>query len=167
MAELVVRPGGPADLARVLDLFDEAARWLVARGQTGQWGAEPPSDRPATRRRVERMAAGGGLRIAEREGVAVGAVSVGAAPDYVPRVPQAELYIELLLASRRHAGQGIGAHLIAVAREIARAGDAEVLRVDCWAGAPGLVRWYERQGFRPAGTFAIEGWTGQILAMAP
>jgi hypothetical protein len=32
-----------------------------------------------------------------------------------------------------------------------------VLRVDCWAGAPALVGWDERQGFVRAGMFDYHG----------
>ena len=38
-----IRRGGPADADAVIGLFDEAVLWMVARGQTGQWGAEPMS----------------------------------------------------------------------------------------------------------------------------
>ncbi len=42
---------------------------------------------------------------------------------------------------------------------------AELLRVDCWAGAPRLVRWYEEQGFTRSGTFAVGDWHGQVFEM--
>jgi hypothetical protein len=45
-----IREGTPADAGAVLALFDEAVRWLVARGQTGQWGTEPFSSVDARRR---------------------------------------------------------------------------------------------------------------------
>jgi hypothetical protein len=40
---------------------------------------------------------------------------------------------------------------------------AELMRVDCWAGAPPLVHWYERQGFRRTETFDVDGWAGQVF----
>ena len=41
-----------------------------------------------------------------------------------------------------------------------------LLRVDCWAGAPGLVGFYEAQGFvRDAGSFDVRGWIGQVFSM--
>ena len=40
-----------------------------------------------------------------------------------------------------------------------------MLRVDCWAGAPALVAWYERQGFVRSGTFDVGGWIGQVFTM--
>ncbi len=165
MSEIELREGGPADLERVLALFDEAIEWLVARGQPEQWGREPWSARPETRDRVRGLVSRG-LWLAEREGETVGALTVGEAPDYVEdEAPAEELYIQLLITSRRHAGEGIGALLVGHAERLARESGAGVLRVDCWAGAPALVAWYESQGFARTSTFEVAGWPGQVLAM--
>ena len=160
---MTIRPGGPGDAKAVLDLFDEAVAWLVARGQTGQWGTEPFS---AFERRIERVrewAGGEGLRIAEISGVPVGALVLGSRPPWVEPAASPELYVEALVTSRSHAGQDIGAALIRRAVEETRAAGLTLLRVDCWAGAPPLVAWYERQGFTRSGTFDVDGWQGQVL----
>jgi len=164
---LTIRRGSTDDTGTLLALFDEAVAWLVARGQTGQWGSEPFSARPSTATRVRAWAAGGGLRIAEEDGEPVGALVLGRRPAWVPPVPEVERYVQALVSSRRHAGRGVGAALLAHAREEAREGGAELLRVDCWEGAPALVAWYERQGFARAGTFAVDGWRGVVLEAAP
>jgi len=166
VAPLALRPGGPDDFGALLALFDEAIAWMVARGQPGQWGDRPFSERPATRERVREFAASPGLRIAERDGETVGALVVGARPSHVEPVAAPELYIELLISSRAHAGNAIGARLVRLARQIAVGRGADVLRVDCWAGAPTLVAWYERQGFRRSGTFDVGGWVGQVFEMS-
>ena len=165
MIETTIRKGGPADAAALFELFDEAISWLVARGQLGQWGSDPMAQRPGLRHRVQAMAAGGGLRVAEHDGAVIGVLVVGTAPSYVPDVSVPELYIELLLSSRRHAGQGIGAGLVRVAADVAAVRGARILRVDCWAGAPPLCRGYERQGFAASATFDLDGWAGQVLTM--
>ena len=54
---------------------------------------------------------------------------------------------------------------MAAAAQEARDAGAALLRVDCWAGAPPLVAWYERQGFQRTGTFDVGGWIGQVFAM--
>lgn len=159
-----IRPGAPQDAPTVLALFDEAIEWLVDRGQTGQWGTHPFSDRPEGRELVHRLASGGGIRVAELDGQPVGVLVVGSAPDYVPPSTVPETYITLVLTSRQCKGQRIGAQLIDRAVEEAHAAGHEQLRVDCWAGAPSLVAWYESQGFAPSGTFERGGWIGQILS---
>jgi GNAT superfamily N-acetyltransferase len=162
---LTIRPGNETDGPAVVALFDEAVAWLVERGQTGQWGATPFSERPGIRERVHAFRVGGGLYIAERDGVPVGVLVVGPAPAYAPPAPVAELYIVLLLSSRKSPGQGIGGVLVNKAIELGYEQGAEVLRVDCWAHAPGLVRWYERQGFVRSSRFELNGWQGQIFTM--
>jgi GNAT superfamily N-acetyltransferase len=162
---LTIRPGDEADGPTVVALFDEAVAWLVDRGQTGQWGMTPFSERPGIRERVHGFRIGGGLYIAERDNVPVGVLVVGPAPAYAPPAPVPELYVILLLSSRQSAGQGIGDQLISKAVELGYERGAEILRVDCWAHAPGLVRWYEKQGFSRSSRFELNGWQGQIFTM--
>lgn len=162
-----IRRGGPDDAPVLLALFDEAVEWLVARGQPGQWGTEPWSLRPRAVKRVGEWAAGGGLRLAEAaDGTVLGAlVLVAEKPPHVEPIDEPERYVDALVTSRRHAGRGVGAALIAAAVSEARSAGVPVLRVDCWAGAPTLVAWYERQGFARAGSFDVDGWRGQVFAM--
>lgn len=165
LSGLTIRPGDETDGSAVIAMFDEAIAWLVERGQTGQWGATPFSERPGIRERVYGFKVGGGLHIAEWNGEPVGVLVLGPAPAYVPPAPVPELYIILLLSSRRLIGRGIGAALVNKAIEVAYERDAEILRVDCWAHAPGLVHWYEKQGFTRSNRFESNGWQGQIFTM--
>jgi GNAT superfamily N-acetyltransferase len=167
VSELTIRRGSAADEGALLALFDEAVAWMVARGQAGQWGDRPFSERPETRARVREFAESEGLWMAERDGEPVGAVIVGAHPPHVEPIERSELYVELLISSRRHAGNAIGARLVRFADDLAVRRGVEVLRVDCWAGAPTLVAWYEAQGFTRAGTFDVGGWKGQVFEKAP
>jgi GNAT superfamily N-acetyltransferase len=160
-----LRRGGPGDAAAVVALFDEAVSWLVARGQTGQWGSEPLSRNERMVARVRGWANGPGLWMAEVDGRVAGALVVGERPEHVHAVSEPELYVELLLSSRAPAGQGVGAALLAHAAELARDAGVALLRVDCWAGAPPLVTYYERQGFVRDGTFAVGDWHGQVFSL--
>src|ERR1700727_1572437 len=131
LSGLTIRPGGEAAGRAVGTLFDEAVAWLVQRGQTGQWGATPFSERPGVRERVHGFRIAGGLHLAELDGEPVGVLVVGPAPAYAPPVPVPDLYIILLLSSRRLMGQGIGSELVNRAIELGYERGAEVLRVDC------------------------------------
>jgi GNAT superfamily N-acetyltransferase len=158
-----IEPGHAADGARLLALFDDAVAWLVARGQTGQWGTEPFSARPAQAERAAGWAAGGGLWFA-RDGTAdAGAIVLGDAHDYVPPPDRPELYVQVLLTAAGWRGRGVGAALTEHAAQLARAAGAEQLRVDCWAGVPELPAAYERLGFTRTGSFDVDGWPGAIL----
>ena len=144
-------------------MFDEAIAWLVRRGLSGQWGELPFSTRHGPRERVRRILRDDEVRIAEHAGVPVGALAAGGAPPYAPPSEAPELYVTLLLSTRRLAGNEIGARLLELAGALARERGAAQLRVDCWADAPALVRFYERQGFERTGRFELTGWRGQVL----
>jgi GNAT superfamily N-acetyltransferase len=163
-----VRRGGPADVPAVVGLFDEAVEWLVARGSVGQWGSEPFSAFPERVAREERRAADGLLRVAEEDGAVVGALGLAQEPpSYVEPVAEREVYVRLLLTSRRRAGTGVGAALLASAREEALARGVRLLRVDCWDGGDGkLAAYYRGQGFTPSHGFVVAGqeWKGLVLS---
>ncbi|WCB92513.1 acetyltransferase [Baekduia alba] len=166
--EIEVVAGGPGDAPTLLALFDDAVAWLVARDQTAQWGSEPWSERPSSSARADEWAAGGGLRFARDPGAApdalpAGAMVVGEHMPYVPPPERPELYVMVLLVNAAYRRRGVGAALIATAEAEARAAGAEQLRVDCWAGVPGLPAQYERLGFTRTGSFEVKGWPGAIL----
>ncbi|MGH2862519.1 MAG: GNAT family N-acetyltransferase [Solirubrobacteraceae bacterium] len=168
-SRVVIRVGGVADRGVVLALWDTAIAWLVQRGQPQQWGREPASSRPRTREMVDQWLGEPGLRIAEIDGRPVGASVVGTQPPaHVPATPLRETYLLFLISDRRHAGLGIGCELVRRAAAEAREAGSQVLRVDCWAGAPALVAWYERQGFTRSENFTVEvrgPWHGQVFEM--
>ena len=167
-----IRPGGPGDIAAVLALGDEAVTWMNARGNTQQWGTAPWTGSQEREAVVRDLAHGGGMRIAEeQDGTVLGVLVItGTPPAYVPAAAERELYVNLLLVSRRHSGQGVGAVLIGCARQEAAARGLGLIRVDCWAGENGsLVRVYERYGFSRVREFTVAlpsgEWPGMLLAM--
>ncbi len=164
--EVTIRAGRDGDAELLLELFDGAVAWLVSRGQIGQWGGEPFSATPGGVARITDLAAEDGLRVAEINGCGVGAIVTGSAPDDVLPVRETELYVLALISSRAHAGRGIGARLIDHARQEARQMGCQQLRVDCWAGSPGLIGFYESVGFTKLDTFKVGGWSGQVLSMS-
>lgn len=160
----MIRPGGPADADTMLAFLDEAVVWMVARGQSEQWGTEPWSTQPKRVARVRAMAESGLLWMAEADGAPAGALVLGEPPEWIPPVDEPEVYIRFLITSRRLAGRGIGSDLIDFARSHTRAAGIKLLRVDCWAGAAGrLVDYYVRNGFTPTEKFSVDDWQGQVL----
>lgn len=165
--ELSFRTGIPADTDWLLGLFDGAVAWLAARGQTKQWGSAPFTAREDGRRRVAELCSGGDLRVAALDGEDVAALALGRHPAHVEPIDRPELYINLLLVSRAHAGRRIGEALVDRALAEAREQGTEVVRVDCWGGAPSLVAWYEARGFVRSSRFTVNGdWTGQVFELA-
>jgi len=162
---VLIRVGGVGDVPVVMGLFDEAVAWMVARGNTGQWGTEPWSTQPRRVRMITEQVERGELRLAEVAGEPAGALITGSEPsEGVEPAGEPELYVSLLLTSRRYAGRGIGAELLARARSLAVERGVGLVRLDCYAGGDGsLIRYYERQGFTSTHEFTVRGWPGQVL----
>lgn len=167
-----IRPGGSEDIPAVLALGDEAVEWMNGRGNTQQWGTTPWTGNAKREETVRERAHGGGLRImADEDGTVLGALVITEERQpYVPAADERELYVNLLLVSRRHRGRGIGAALVDRARQEAAERGIGLIRVDCWAGEDGsLVRVYEGYGFARVQEFTVAtpagDWPGMLLAM--
>ncbi|GIE29330.1 GCN5 family N-acetyltransferase [Actinoplanes italicus] len=162
--EDTIRPGDERDLPAVLALMDGAVVWLAAQGRTGQWGSEPGRHAATTT-----LVRDSDLYVAVNGDDVIGALAVGAAPDYVPPAVEPELYVRLLVTDRSRPGRGIGGRLLEHAGTLARAKGVDLVRVDCYAGPDrALVRYYERQGFTATDAFEVarpskEPWPGQVL----
>ncbi|WP_370944363.1 GNAT family N-acetyltransferase [Amycolatopsis sp. cg5] len=160
-----IRQGSSADYPILIQFFDDAVGWLTERGSEGQWGTEPWSGIPRRVEQVREMAANPGLVIAEVDGEPAGALIVSPQPpDMVTPVDEPELYVRLLITSRKHIGEDVGGQLLRHARAETERRGVKLLRVDCWAGGKGdLVRYYEGQGFTSTFQFDHHGWIGQVL----
>jgi GNAT superfamily N-acetyltransferase len=165
---MAIRPGGPADAPAVLAILDGAVRWLVERGQTGQWGSRPLSEIPRYVELAGKWAASDGFYLAVNAGRAVGALVIGEASAPVPAATEPEAFVNLLATDHSPAARGAGSLLLEHARVLAVASGVGLLRLDCYAGnGGGLVRYYEGQGFTATETYAEEKpdglWVGQVL----
>ena len=162
-----LRSGSAGDEALVLGLLDDAVAWLGARGITAQWGTAPFSSLPARVEQARDWASSGGLVLARAGDELCGALVLGDAPAYAPPTDRPEVYVVLLVASRRPAARGVGAVLLDHARTVAQDRGVERVRLDCFAGGDqSLVRFYEAKGFSRLGTFEVGTWPGQVLACA-
>lgn len=165
-----IRTGGPQDAADIIALLDSAIAWLTARGRTGQWGDQPWSSRPAAVRRVHDYTDAYLVRIAEdADGRTIGSCVLSETPaPYAAPVDERELYIRSLVTDRARSGTGVGAALVADAREEAHRRGIGLLRVDCYAGDDrALVGRYRALGFTETQAFEVEQpggrWPGQVL----
>lgn len=160
-----IRAGSVEDTDTVLAMLDEAVDWLVRQGRTGQWGTEHWSADPKKVERVRALIGEGDLWIAGIDGQPAGAILLNEAPmPYVEPAGEPELYLRLLVTSRKHKGQGIGGRLVSFARDEAKRRSIDLLRVDCYGGDDqSLVRFYESAGFVRAFPFTVGEWPGMVL----
>ncbi len=150
---LTVARAGAADVDTVLDVTRAAAAWLTSRG-SDQWAYYLTDDAAA-------LVAG---RVADHE-VYLVRRAADAAPVATFCLQWSDLtywpddggdgtagYVHQLAVDPAFAGRGVGAALLAWAAARIRAAGRRRFRLDCLAANAGLCAYYERQGFRRAGT---------------
>ncbi|MFE7894753.1 GNAT family N-acetyltransferase [Streptomyces sp. NPDC057412] len=157
MNDLRFRLAEAADLGTLVRLRDDAARWMLAHGITGQW--QPGQlDQDHFSRVMDR----GEVWIAEAEAEAeadagAGGRVVGAwelwwddEDAWGPQPPVAG-YVHRLMVDRATAPPGTGRTLLRAAeRRVAETGRAFV-RLDCLAGNARLHAYYLAAGYRVVG----------------
>jgi GNAT superfamily N-acetyltransferase len=159
-----IRVGSLRDAPLVVELFDDAIRWMIEHDLADQWGSQPFSTDPRRCAAVTRWITDGDLLVAEHDGLPAAAMVLGDAPSYAPPARGPELYVVALVAARTARARGAGRALLAEAERVAAARGVPVLRLDCFAGNGGvLVRYYERAGFSATEQFRVGEWPGQVL----
>ncbi|MGI5369043.1 N-acetyltransferase family protein [Streptomyces iakyrus] len=147
MRDLRVRPAAEADLAALVRLRDDAARWMLARGVTGQW-RPGELDEDHFRRVMEH----GEVWLAEAGGRLAGAWELWWEDEdaWGPQPPVAG-YVHRLMVDRTVTASGTGRLLLdAAERRVAGAGRTHV-RLDCLAGNAQLNAYYADAGYRVVG----------------
>ena len=133
------------DLGAVVDLWNEASKWLAAKGQT-QWQYPVRVDAITERIQAQRL----WIMFDDFGPAATVTVDENADPNiWLPSDrPEAALYVHRLVVARRCAGRQFGARILNWAAQHAREAGREYLRLDAWTTNEGLHRYYISQGFR-------------------
>jgi len=145
MSLVAARPASPWELALVMEIFDEAARWLLARG-IHQWESPPPPD-CWTKFRDE--IAEEHVYLVTRDGsdVVVGTFRIAWSGEPPWEDESNAGYLYSLALRPCYIGQGIGPAVISwLAKHFASLGK-EKFRLDCIAANERLRKWYEELGF--------------------
>ncbi|MFB7918409.1 GNAT family N-acetyltransferase [Streptomyces sp. NPDC056061] len=147
MNALRFRLAADADLAAVVRLRDDAARWMLARGVTGQWR---PGELGVDHFR--RIMGNGEVWLAEAADRVVGAWELWWEDEdaWGPRPPTAG-YVHRLMVDHRSVPSGTGRRLLRAAeRRVADAGRSWV-RLDCLADNAPLNAYYLDAGYQVVG----------------
>lgn len=144
---LSFRLAADADLPALVRLRDDAARWMLAHGITGQW--RPGELGEDHFRRVMRS---GEVWLAEADGRAAGAWELWWEDEdaWGPQPPVAG-YVHRLMVDRARTVPGAGRLLLRAAeRRVAEAG-RRLVRLDCLAGNTRLNAYYLDAGYQTVG----------------
>ena len=167
-----IRPAVSGDAAEILDVSDEATRWLVEHGMSEQWGAEPPSSEPSFVARVSSWIRDCEAVVAsDSDGRVHGyAVTGSFPPPYMEpavakRATEDAYYVYTVASRMRLESRGAGRSLLTWAREQARALGVTYLRLDCWAKNAQLRAYYQNLGFEECDSYVDDGWLGAVMQL--
>ncbi|WP_405623294.1 GNAT family N-acetyltransferase [Streptomyces sp. NBC_00076] len=147
MNDLRFRLADDSDLTSLVRLRDDAARWMLARGITGQWQpGELDEDH------FRRIMAGGEVWLAEADGRAAGAWELWWEDEdaWGPQPPVAG-YVHRLMVDRSSTRPGTGRLLLRAAEHRVAAVGRRFARLDCLAGNARLNTYYLDDGYRVVG----------------
>lgn len=151
-----LRPAAPANLAEMRALISEAAQWLQASKNIGQW-QRPWPDRAGQRERILSDLRKGKIRMVWDGSVAAATITVDTEgpldlndrpiwPE--ERRHRSALYVRRVVVGRRYAGLRLGTALMDWAAAVARREyGAELIRIDVWTTNLALHAYYEGLGF--------------------
>lgn len=160
-----IKLAGPTDIDDVLDILNEAARWLAARG-INQW---PIDGFP--RELIAGDISRGEVYVARLDHRPIGTLTLQWSDDlFWPRATEAAGYVHRIAV--RRAVRGLGVELLKFAERATAATGRKLLRLDCFAGNAALCGYYERAGFGrradieidPDGDATVPESTGRFFA---
>ncbi|MFF8556333.1 GNAT family N-acetyltransferase [Streptomyces sp. NPDC015501] len=147
MNDLRFRLASDTDLPAVVRLRDHAARWMLARGVTGQWR---PGELDAEHFR--KIMESGELWLAEKADAIVGAWELWWEDEdaWGPRSSSAG-YVHRLMVDHAEVPPGTGRRLLRAAERRVAGTGRELVRLDCLAANARLNAYYLAVGYRAVG----------------
>jgi len=146
------------DLDRVLEILEEASRWLISKGLETQW---LPS--PAFRQTIRDNIDHGEVYVAKDVKETIGTITLQwSDKKFWGDVPPDAGYIHKLAIKRAHAGQRLGLRLLSWAEVKAREDGKSYLRLDCLASNKVIREYYEKAGFVHVRDTLAPGWKASL-----
>lgn len=135
--------GRAEDLETVLEILENAARWMVSNGWEGR---KPGSfSRQSILQQLEREE----VFLGKIDGETVGTITLQwIDPTFWGKTASDAGYVHKLAVKRAYAGRGVGLQLLQWAENQASAAGRRYLRLNCLASDRALCHYYEKAGFK-------------------
>jgi len=146
------------DLDTVLEILEEASRWLSSKGLESQWRPNP-AFRQTIKDNIER----GEVYIVKAIEATVGTVTLQwNDKKFWGDVPPEAGYIHKLAIKRSYSGHRLGLRLLQWAESKTRAEGKRYLRLDCPTSNKAIREYYEKAGFIHVRDTLAPGWKASL-----
>jgi ribosomal protein S18 acetylase RimI-like enzyme len=146
------------DLDRVLEILEEASRWLSSKGLETQW---LPS--PALRQTIKNNIEHGDVYVVKDVEGTVGTITLQwGDKKFWGDLPPDSGYVHKLAIKRSHGGKRLGLRMLQWAEAKARVEGKRYLRLDCLASNKTIREYYEKAGFVHVRDTLAPGWKASL-----
>jgi GNAT superfamily N-acetyltransferase len=146
------------DLDNILEILEEASRWLSSKGFETQWRSSP-----TFRQTIKDNIDHGEVYVAKDEKKTVGTITMQwSDKKFWGDLPMNAGYIHKFAIKRSHSGQSLGLRMLRWAEAKARAEGKRYLRLDCLAGNKTIREYYEKVGFIHVRDSEAPGWKASL-----
>jgi ribosomal protein S18 acetylase RimI-like enzyme len=146
------------DLEGVLEILEEASRWLSSKGLETQW-LPSPAFRQTIKNNIER---GDVYVVKDVEGT-VGTITLQWSDEkFWGDLPPDSGYVHKLAIKRSYGGKRLGLRMLQWAEAKARVEGKRYLRLDCLASNKTIRDYYEKAGFVHVRDTLAPGWRASL-----
>ena len=146
------------DLDRVLEILEEASRWLSSKGLETQW---LPS--PAFRQTIKNNIEHGDVYVVKDVEGTVGTITLQwGDKKFWGDLPPDSGYVHKLAIKRSYGGKRLGLRMLQWAEAKARVEGKRYLRLDCLASNKTIREYYEKAGFVHVRDTLAPGWKASL-----
>ena len=160
---LTIEQAKPGEVRLVIDIVDEAAAWLHAKGITQQWPSPTPKSFAEF---LEQQIVRGDVYLARIDGDAVGTFRFEWSDEELwADDPDGGGYVHTFALRNRAHGKGVGAAMMAWAKQRVCERGKKFLRLDCWGENEPLKKYYAGLGFTLVRLVPEEDWVCATFQM--
>jgi ribosomal protein S18 acetylase RimI-like enzyme len=146
------------DLDTILEILEEASRWLSSKGLESRW-RPTPAFRQTIKDNIER----GEAYVVKALEATVGTITLQWNDEkFWGDLPPEAGYIHKLAIRRSYSGQHLGLRLLQWAEAKARAEGKRYLRLDCLTSNKIIREYYEKVGFIHVRDTLAPGWRASL-----
>jgi GNAT superfamily N-acetyltransferase len=158
LSEVRIITADPSEIEIVLEILDEASRWMVSKGFESQW-----HQGPALRQIIKEGIENDEVYLLKDLHGTIGTITLQWTDrKYWGDQPPESGYIHKFAIRRSQGGKRLGVRMLQWAEAKAKKEGKEYLRLDCMANNRKIREYYEKLGFKHVRDVMMPGWKASL-----